>query len=63
MPEAVPFDAESQLAENQAPVYMSQDGTYQYSDGKQVDCYVLWDADSIKNSIITYKEFDEEDIL
>lgn len=63
MPEVVPFDSESQLAEDQAPIYIPQDGTYQYADGKQVDCYVMWDINSIKNSIITYKEFDEEDIL
>jgi hypothetical protein len=63
MPEVVPFDSESQSAQDQAPVYLPQQGVYQYADGKLVDCYVLWNTDSIKNSIVTYKEFDEEDIL
>jgi hypothetical protein len=63
MPEAVPFDADSQSAQDLSPAYLPQQGTYQYADGKIVDCYVLWNTDSIKNSIVTYKEFDEEDIL
>lgn len=58
-----PHNIDSEIGENSAPVYVASEGIYQFSDGKQVQCHVLWSTDAIKNTIFSNLEFDEEDVL
>jgi len=44
--------------EDEAPIYIPQIGTYQFTDGKSVFCEVLWGKSLLEKSIIKNQEDD-----